>query len=271
MGNINTDEYSSLYANDTENLKKLDLEFKKIVKRDTMEEWFIPALIESDVLERCGYFSTMPNQLTKVSVINREKIEDLIKKKSLPRISDYDNSPNYFLTPAACLHLYPMIEKHPIKNKIITTFARVYRYEEGKFEKKTRQWDFSVREFVAVGTPKFVEDFLEDMMNSLLNYAQKIYDHVYIEEASDHFYPSKNNLIKKKFQLKNSLKKELVAEYDNKKISLASFNYHTNHFSKEFNFDEDGTIVSGCVGCGLERWLKLIEVRESGGKPAWEE
>ena len=53
-----------------------------------------------------------------------------------------------------------MIEKNPIYNTIITTKARVYRYEAGKFETGRRLWDFGVREFVAVGDREFVRGFL---------------------------------------------------------------------------------------------------------------
>ncbi|HFX4056272.1 TPA: hypothetical protein ACIEJC_001743, partial [Streptococcus pyogenes] len=76
---------------------------------------------------------------------------------------------------------------------------------------------------------------------------------------NDHFYPTKLNLKKEKYQKQNNLKKELVVELGGKKLSIASFNKHGNHFSKEFNFDQKGEIVTGCVGCGIDRWLELLK------------
>ena len=73
--------------------------------------------------------------------------------------------------------------------------------------------------------------------------------------ATDCFFPTKENKIKKKIQIGNSLKNELVVPMENKLTALASFNYHHFRFSKPFMFDNDGSTVSGCVGYGLERWV----------------
>jgi hypothetical protein len=80
-----------------------------------------------------------------------------------------------------------------------------------------------------------------------------------IEEASDNFYPTKRNNIKAKLQISNSLKKELITYIGEKKVALASFNFHGNHFSEPFDFSDGGRVVSGCAGFGLERWVSAIQ------------
>ena len=250
--------YSLLPDNTTKILKQIDYDLLNMISEYDILEWFIPALIDGAVLRRCGYFSTLQNHLTKVGFIKRDRLQDLSSNKGIVGCDYVDNSPDVYLTPAACLHFYPTLEQNPLENKIITTLARVYRYEDGNFTAMERQWDFTVREFVAVGSVDYVKGFLNDLENKIYRYAKKYFCDVSIEEANDHFYPTRSNKLKERFQLKNNLKNELIASNGNNKIAISSTNYHESHFSKEFHFDNNGKIVTGCIGCGLERWLRGI-------------
>lgn len=250
-----TSEYSVMLEDKTDKFNELDSMFVSLISSLTYREWRIPSMIEGEILRRCGYFSTIPNQLSKVSVIDRDSLSHELNDEKY----NFDSSSDLYLTPAACIHLYPILGDLKLKNEIVTTLARVYRYEDGNFEKNNRQWEFSVREFVAVGTQEYVDNFLEQMQERLLKYARTIDNCANIELANDHFYPTKINLKKEKYQKQNNLKKELIIEVKGEKISVASFNKHGNHFSKEFNFDQNGEIVTGCVGCGIDRWLELCK------------
>ena len=252
--------YSVLLSKETEKIKQLDCNFISMLENYKVNEWTIPSLIDGQILRRCGYFSTLPNHLTKVGFIKRNRLQVVTDNHSDISCDDIDNTSNTYLTPAACLHLYPMLEKYPIHNEVITTLAKVYRYENGNFTSKERQWEFSVREFVAVGNIEYVKTFLEEMEKKLYNYALTLYNSISVEYANDHFYPTKQNEIKSRFQLKNKLKRELIVNCDKQRLAISSFNYHEYHFSKEFNFDNNEEIVTGCVGCGLERWLRFMEV-----------
>ena len=259
---MNNYMYTHLSNEQTKIFKLLEKQFSSIVEPLKLNEWFIPTLIDGDVLRRCGYFSTMPNHLTKVGVIKRE-ILNLVSFLNEISNDDIDNSDNIYLTPAACLHFYPVLERNPLQNEVITTLARVYRYEDGNFTHLERHWDFTVREFVAVGSVEYVKEFLSYMEKQIYDYALTLYNHLSIENTNDHFYPTKQNKVKERFQLKNNLKRELVAYIEGRKLAIASFNYHDFHFSKVFNFDCSGTIVTGCVGCGMERWIKMIQTTNS--------
>lgn len=91
-------------------------------------------------------------------------------------------------------------------------------------------------------------------------YANSLFKNVTVREAHDHFYPSRINKVRERYQVSNNLKRELLVDVEGNNLAIASFNYHDYHFSKEFNFDDNGRVVSGCVGCGLERWIKALEV-----------
>ena len=85
--------------------------------------------------------------------------------------------------------------------------------------------------------------------------AKNVFGEGRIQEASDNFYPSRENEVKKRLQQANGLKQELLLTLEGKEIAVASFNFHDHHFSNPFHFANGGKIVTGCVGFGLERWV----------------
>lgn len=240
----NNNDSCSIYPEGTKIIKELDEKFRKFIEDYNVYEVKIPSLISEEVLKRCGYFETFPQHLTK--------------------LAPYQDNPSYrrkrYLTPAACIHIYPMLEKECKTHSCYTTVERVYRYENGKFDEPERLWEFTVREFVFVGNKDFVKKALSDIKEKALIFAKEIDKNAVICEAHDFFHPTPTNKMKEKIQLSNHMKDELLLELEGRKIAVASFNYHGYHFSRPFHFDQDGEIVTGCVGFGLERWLECCKI-----------
>jgi seryl-tRNA synthetase len=250
------DSYICYDEKSTDILMSVDNHFKQVAISLGGLEYHIPAMISKEILEKCGYFSSFPQHLTIASYLKQGEHDSIVNQKNV-REDQVCNSDMYF-TPAACLHIYPMLKDNNINEKIITTKARVYRYENHNFNGNTRLWDFTVREIVFIGSKKYVIEKLEYMKDITLKYVLSKKINAEIASAVDNFYPSKNNLIKQKLQHANSLKYELIVPFNNNDISIASFNYHGTHFSQAFDFDNSGQVVTGCVGYGLERWVALI-------------
>lgn len=249
--------YACLYTDDTKYLEYINNYFRDIILEMNGEEYHIPALIEKGVLEKCNYFESFPQHLTAVATVKTENYNNIIKCKNT-KLEDLE-SKEMFLTPAACLHIYPMLEGRYVRNKAITTRARVYRFEEGKFEGLLRLWDFTVRELVFVGTREYVAESIDLIKDKVIDLTSRLGLPAVIAEATDHFYPSKKNTLKAKIQQSNSLKFELIVNIKEKEVAIASFNFHDTHFSKSFKFDNNGEIVTGCVGFGLERWVEAMK------------
>ncbi|HHA8850680.1 TPA: hypothetical protein ACOOSZ_002101, partial [Streptococcus pneumoniae] len=96
------DRYVEYSQNDYDNIMKLDTLFiSQLDSKYKVEYHKLPSLISGEVLKRCGYFSTMPNQLSKVDIIDVSQLESLGNNRELEEIK-YSSSENYFLTPAAC-------------------------------------------------------------------------------------------------------------------------------------------------------------------------
>ncbi len=237
----------------TKIMNLLDETFKSFISEMNFEEYHIPSIINGNILRRCGYFDKFPQNLTVIGRAKEENYPDIVKEKGINNNHLYVE--DKYLTPAACLHIYPMLEKQNIKEKVITTKERVYRYEGEKFTDLTRLWEFTVREVVFVGSSDFVWSGLEKIKEKALKYAKSINENAYIKSASDNFYPNRVNDIKAKMQKANSFKSELIIPVGEEKVAVSSFNFHGTYFSKTFDFDREEEIVTGCVGFGIERWV----------------
>lgn len=232
----------------------LDNIFKSFLNGMEYKKFNIPAMIDGEVLQKCGYFESFPDQISAVASIKDESIEAIMNGEKINEstIALHDK----YLTPSACLHIYPMFSgKNIDKNEIITTKARVYRCEKSGFEEQTRLWDFSVREIVFIGSEEFVKENLNIMKEKALEVAKKITENTRLEVAHDHFYKGQRNDIKARIQTKNEQKFELRIPIEGRDVSVASFNFHGYHFSLPFKFDNSKKVVSGCVGFGMERWV----------------
>ena len=242
--------------NNTLLMNKIDDIFRNEALALGAKEYHIPAMIDQDVLSKCGYFATFPQHLTIAAHAKRDAYHKIAEENRI--CDDTATVSQSYFTPAACLHIYPMFENQDLSQKIITTKARVYRYEDEHFDGTTRFWDFTVREIVFIGNSDYVLECLEYMKSITLKYIAKIGLSAEICSASDNFYPSKRNSIKQKLQLSNSLKFELSVLLNDNYVAISSFNYHDTHFSKPFHFDKKGSVVTGCIGYGLERWVTTL-------------
>lgn len=245
--------YLCLFEKETEIFEQLDKDFVSFLDGYEVKKYYIPAMIDGEVLAKCNYFESFPHHLSTVSTVKEENLSNVSSNKAVA----YEDLQvhNKFLTPAACLHIYPMLEGKELIDQNITTRARVYRYEGNRYNEIGRFWDYSVREMVFVGSEKYVRTMLQKMMNKTIAYAKNITAKAELVPSSDVFFECKRNTIKKKLQVANDKKYEVIIPIDGEDVAVSSFNFHGNHFSMPFHFDQQGTIVSGCVGFGLERWL----------------
>lgn len=248
--------YKKFVENDTFTLNFIDQYFKNYVLSLGGKEYYVPSMISREILEKCGYFNSYPQHLTAAAHVDREYYDDVVKSQTVQK--GQIKLEDQFLTPAVCLHLYPMLEGEIIDDRAVTMFGRVYRYEDGGFDGLIRFWDYAVREIVFIGSPDYVKEKLEVMEDETKRLVERMDLPAEIREAHDHFYPSEKNKLRKKIQIANQTKDELLVFIDGKEVAISSFNYHGTHFSKVFHFDNNNKTVTGCVGYGLERWVAAI-------------
>src|SRR4030042_5886357 len=92
------------------------------------EELVPPAVIHRTELEKIHYFDSFPHQLCNVSSLDCGAGEN---GAVAVRPTDY------YLLPAACLHVYPALrDGGRYRDVIVTTRAEGFRYEAGEYAAK---------------------------------------------------------------------------------------------------------------------------------------
>lgn len=250
--------YRCLDGKNLDIYQKLDSYFSSLVDKYNPIKLQIPSLIDEDILKRSGFFNSFPHQLIAAGFVEQGDYDKVIKSNSLSE--ENIKLKQVYLTPSACLHIYPIIEENNLtNNQVITTQVRVYRNEDDSRVSKVRLNDFSVREIVFVGDREFVESELSNVFNDAYDIAKSITSNANIITATDSFYPNQINDVKKKLQKHVKSKNELIIPIGSENVAVASSNFHDYHFSIPFNFDNDRKVVTGCIGFGLERWVAACE------------
>lgn len=248
--------HTAHYVDDSQALGHLD-QLTRACIPEPFVEWQVPSLIDETDMIKCGYVNAFPTQLTLAATIAPEAIDDVVKSNRVT--SESLEHRGKFLTPAACLNIYPMLgQRPPVGDMAVTALATVYRHEERGFHSLLRLWEFKVREVVLVGSRIHVLDGLERLIDAASRLAREIGINTRIEGATDHFYPTRANEVRRKMQLISNMKRELITTINGIDVSISSFNFHETHFSQPFGFDRDGEVVTGCVGFGLHRWLAAL-------------
>jgi seryl-tRNA synthetase len=221
-------------------------------------EYRFPACIEARHLERTDYFQSFPHLATFPVTMDKDKdnIEafahgpacDSRGAVDLPKLSTTE----HVLTPAACYHVYIELEGETLEApRYVTTRATCFRNEE-EYAPLERQWNFSMREIVCLGTASEVEEFLTRTTYVINHFAAAIGLPAEWADATDPFFSPASNP-KYLFQKLEPVKRELVFGDD---LAIASTNFHRDYFGEAFRITRNGeNACSGCVAFGMERWL----------------
>lgn len=241
-----------------------------------------PALMATDILDRCGYFGSFPQYVGFVSHV----IEDphlynefggvwALRDKGGFSQDRYFKTGQSVLSPAVCYHCYNAMQGETVASggeHVITARGKCFRYEAGNMVGLERLWEFSMREVVFIGTASGVRgrraaslEFSRCLVNELGLVGR-------IEVATDPFFVSNSNAkrtYQAGFHLKYELRLELPAE--EKSLAVASFNIHEDFFGRTFNISTAaGEVAStGCTAFGLERWAYAFLAQYGFDRERW--
>ena len=178
-------------------------------------EYRFPACIEARQLERLDYFRSFPHLATFPVTLDRNagNLEAFAKgdrRTASGAVEPAALAPaNHVLTPAACYHVYIELEGEALDApRYITTRATCFRSEDS-YEPLERQWNFSMREIVCLGTAAEVESFLTRCTRVIDHFATEIGLPVAWADATDPFFSPATNS-KYLFQKLEPVKRELI-------------------------------------------------------------
>ncbi|NUO56528.1 MAG: hypothetical protein HOV78_07670 [Hamadaea sp.] len=169
------------------------------------------------------------------------------------------------LTPAACFHVYAQRRGARLAQAAyVTTRTTCFRREE-RYEPLRRQWSFSMREIVCLGTPAETASFLAETRELVDDFARLIDLPLSWSPATDPFFRPHRQ---PGFLLQRVLPVKHEAAYGS--LALSSANRHHEHFGSAFGISRAGVPAStACVAFGLERWLYAVVDRHGTNPDGW--
>ncbi len=250
---------------------RLDGQFLAWAARWGAEDHRFPTFLPAAVLERIDWFRSFPQLATLPACLDAGEenlarftegqpvVDGVVHPTELAPIRDV-------LTPAACYHVYDHLAGRRFDGpQYLTTRNTCFR-REGRYEPLERQWSFSMREIVCVGTAEETRSFLEEATAEVDRFVAGNGLPVRWEQASDPFFrPSKNPQYL--MQQVDPTKFELLFE---DRLAIASTNLHHDHFGRAFDIVRDGEPArTACIAFGIERWLSAF-VHHFGTDPPFQ-
>ena len=256
-------------------LRRLERETAQLAQREAPEEWAAPPAIAMQTLERAEYFSSFPFWLTAAYHLPDDEtaleriatdVEPVLAARDAGRCTDVA------LPPALCYHVFERFAGRRLTTtQLVTLAGTCWRHEGASLSALERQWSFTMREIVCVGTAADVEDFRQRGMRLAGALASRLdLDSGFLVATDPFFAPTARG--KAIVQRVKALKHELALPIgDDRSTAAASFNNHDRFFGEAFGI----TLATGepassaCVAFGLERWLLAFLVAHGVDGAAW--
>ena len=251
--------------------ERLDARFLSWASHWDAEDHRFPPVLSASVLERIDWFRSFPQLATFPACLeddesNLARFTDGQPVDAGGTVHPTDLAPiSDVLTPAACYHLY---DHHAGRRfhgpRYFTTRNSCFR-REVEYVPLERQWSFSMREIVCMGTVEETRAFVDEATREVDRFVAGIGLPLEWEHASDPFFrPSTNPQYL--MQQVDPTKSELMFE---DRLAIASTNLHHDHFGRAFDIERDGEPVrTACVAFGIERWLSAF-VHHFGPEGPW--
>jgi seryl-tRNA synthetase len=234
------------------------------------EEQDHPALIDSEVLTRCKYFSSFPHSVCLVSHL-AEDFDAIEAFRAANTESDSLRVPDpsamkhgdAALRPAVCIPVYRALEGEtlPEGGVTVTTSGKAFRYESSNLRGMHRLWDFSMREIVFAGSADFVLGRRARVVEAVVSLMREWDLGFRLESASDPFFATVRGT-KALWQRTRDLKYEMLVDAGANVGTLAvgSINFAGTLFGHAFSIrtHEGDPAATACVGFGLERLVLAL-------------
>ncbi|MCW7761975.1 aminoacyl--tRNA ligase-related protein [Photorhabdus luminescens] len=175
------------------------------------------------------------------------------------------------LSPSTCYHTFAALENKTLNEDLVfyTAKGECHRYEPEQ-DAPGRLVNFTMREFILLGTPDEVMQSCDRIFERVLSFLNRVDNSFYQETANDVFYGG-NSVITQKVQRVLGVKKEIVSCSElGPAVSVGSRNYHRELFTMKFNIRTarlNTELHSSCVAFGIERLLLTLLSKTAGYKP----
>ena len=205
-----------------------------------------PAMVDADLLHKCGYLDSHPNAVTFVGnmVEDFDAIEEFRQANScsdgalLPP-HDHLHHGGICLNPAACFPCYPTLSGTRNTGTTYSWLGRVFRYESRNISGLDRLFEFNVRELVFVGDEDYTRDCRTKALPIIEQLANQLDLDCKVQTATDPFFATVS-AAKKFWQKAQEVKNEILIpvlkpDGSTKQLACGSVNLHGNFFGNRFD------------------------------------
>jgi seryl-tRNA synthetase len=229
-----------------------------------------PASLPAERLQRLDYLHSFPHQATFPARLDPAHLTDFLAGELVTSAGEVALSPlspvSSVLTPAACYHLYHGHEDQTFTAPLhLTTRNSCFRHED-HYEPLRRQWSFTMREIVCLGTHAETVTYLEQARAAVDEFLALIELPVAWLTATDPFFQPRTN---PQYLMQRLQPSKHEATYGGD-LAIASVNLHHDHFGAAFGLQRDGQPVNtACLAFGIERWLYALTDRHGLDPASW--
>jgi seryl-tRNA synthetase len=251
---------------------RLDARFVSLAARWDAQELRFPTFLAAAELERIDWFRAFPQLATFPAALDPDEANldrftraapvDAGGSVQLTEVAPIRD----VLTPAACYHLYAHHRGHRFDGPRYFTVRCTCFRRETHYVPLERQWSFTMREIVCMGTAEETSSFLEAAAVEVDRLVAAVGLPVRWEHATDPFFrPSRNPQYL--MQQVDPTKQELLFD---ERLAIASTNLHHDHFGRAFDIQRDGEPVrTACIAFGIERWVAAFVHQFGHSASAW--
>lgn len=222
-----------------------DATFARWARELGADDLAAPPVIPLAVLERAGFVADFPQLLVRAA----------------------DDSA---WSPAACYHRYAALAGTRMTQPLVLGVHARCRRAESDPRPLERATEFTMREIVAIGPREHVERLRHRVLRLVDRFVTALGLDGAIEAAADPFFTAASNgraLTQQAGELKHELRLTLEG---GRRVAVASFNRHHDHFGRAFGIEFDGAPArSGCTAFGLERWVLAFLTQHGLDERAW--
>jgi seryl-tRNA synthetase len=249
--------------------RRLDALFARLAESWQADELSGSPLIAAEVLDRVGYFQAFPHLATFAVTLDRREasLRDFAGAPFAPAATGgglavaAGAAPVHdVLTPAACYHVYPGFAGQTLDGPRLVTIASPCFRREARYLPLERQWSFTMREVVCLGSADEVSAFLAAARARVDGLLERLGLGARWAQATDPFFEPRAR--GRLMQMAAPLKSELIHGAE---LAIASINMHQAHFGEAFAIERDGApAFSGCLAFGIERWVSALTTSFGG-------
>jgi hypothetical protein len=165
-------------------------------------------------------------------------------------------SVDFALLPATCYKIYLSLRgRHLDAAQSVGCIAKCFRHEDKPLD-AYRSINFTMKEFVHIGTAQGAQDHLAQGARNIDRIARHLGLGYETETATDPFFDDSTSVAMMSRLIPT--KREIL--FDGHAVS--SMNYHRNYFGEKFDIRLNGQPVhTSCVAFGIERWITMLTER----------